>query len=304
MPAYNRQACIGSSIDSVLTQTFSDFELLVIDDGSTDGTGKIVESYSDKRIRYYRIENSGVSVARNFGINVSSGDLIFFLDSDDCWHSRYLELQLDAFHRHPSASWAATGYFSVDTKFFPLPDWDVIEEKQSFLVSDLPKFWIVDGGFLTSCVGVRRSVLASLQYHFPPGESVGEDMDLWLRLGEISSLVFTPTKLMAYRTDGHDSITKNAKVNANLLPYLIRLKARYDRGNVPQRIKVSTRLFINHQIISQGRRLLCLGRRLDAVKVMCNAPDAFLQRRGFVTLFLFLLTPKLVREFVARRKSS
>lgn len=91
MPAYNSEVYIRESIDSVLAQSFSDFELIVVDDGSTDATAAIVESYTDSRIRLIRQPNQGVSVARNTGLEAARGSFISFLDSDDLYYPDFLK---------------------------------------------------------------------------------------------------------------------------------------------------------------------------------------------------------------------
>ena len=91
MPAHNRETFIRDSIDSVLAQTFTDFELIVVDDGSTDTTAAIVDSYTDPRIRLIRQPNQGVSVARNTGLEAAQGEFITFLDSDDLYYPEFLK---------------------------------------------------------------------------------------------------------------------------------------------------------------------------------------------------------------------
>ncbi len=98
MPAYNGEQFIAQSIMSVLNQTFTDFELIVVDDGSTDRTAEIVSKIQrqDDRVKFFRQENSGQAAARNIGISKSQGDLIAFLDQDDLWIEQKLELQTKA----------------------------------------------------------------------------------------------------------------------------------------------------------------------------------------------------------------
>ena len=91
MPAYNSEVYIGESIDSVLSQSFTDFELIVVDDGSTDATAAIVQGFTDKRIRLIRQPNRGVSVARNTGLEAAQGQFITFLDSDDLYYPDFLK---------------------------------------------------------------------------------------------------------------------------------------------------------------------------------------------------------------------
>lgn len=94
IPTYNRYSFLEKAAKSVLRQSFKDFEIIIVDDGSDDGTKKLVQSFCDKRIRYFYQENRGVSSARNKGVIESRGDLIAFLDSDDYWKGKKLEKQL------------------------------------------------------------------------------------------------------------------------------------------------------------------------------------------------------------------
>jgi len=98
LPTYNRASTIGRAIESVLNQTYADFELLIIDDGSTDDTELVVAQYlNDTRVKYYKRENQGASAARNFGISEGIGDYVAFQDSDDEWLENKLECQINAF---------------------------------------------------------------------------------------------------------------------------------------------------------------------------------------------------------------
>jgi len=97
IPTYNRCAYLFRAIESVLSQTYQDFELLIIDDGSTDETEKHVTDLikENKKIKYIKTPNRGVSAARNLGIHISTGELISFLDSDDEWLPDKLKIQID-----------------------------------------------------------------------------------------------------------------------------------------------------------------------------------------------------------------
>jgi len=101
IPTFNRADWIKAAIESVLKQTYQNFELLIIDDGSTDNTKKII-SFCDKKIKYYFQKNKGPSAARNFGIKEANGKYICFLDSDDQWAKTKLERQLNLIFADPN----------------------------------------------------------------------------------------------------------------------------------------------------------------------------------------------------------
>jgi glycosyltransferase involved in cell wall biosynthesis len=103
IPCYNRADIVGETIDSVLAQTYTNFEILVIDDGSTDHTRQVVSTYTDRRIRYFYKLNGGLSSARNSGLDAARGEFVAFLDSDDAWRPWKLAAQVEIFRRHPEA---------------------------------------------------------------------------------------------------------------------------------------------------------------------------------------------------------
>jgi glycosyltransferase involved in cell wall biosynthesis len=103
IPCYNRADIVSETVDSVLAQKYERFEMIIIDDGSTDNTREVISSYSDSRIRYFYQANGGLSAARNAGLNAAKGEFIAFLDSDDLWHDWKLSAQLEIFRRHPEA---------------------------------------------------------------------------------------------------------------------------------------------------------------------------------------------------------
>ncbi len=103
IPAYNAESTIRETIESVQKQTFSDFEVIIIDDGSTDKTVEIINNFDDERIKVFSYENGGVSAARNRGISHANGEFIAFLDADDLWTPDKLELQLAVLEKYSEA---------------------------------------------------------------------------------------------------------------------------------------------------------------------------------------------------------
>ena len=110
IPLYNKEKSITSTLRTVLNQTFRDYEIVIVNDGSTDGSVEEIEKVQDDRIRLVHQPNAGVSAARNRGIEEAKGDLIAFLDADDEWKPEYLATQYHLFQKYPECSVFACNY--------------------------------------------------------------------------------------------------------------------------------------------------------------------------------------------------
>lgn len=177
IPTYNCDRYIAQAIDSVLGQTYRDYEIIVIDDGSTDNTPQVLQPYSN-RIRYIRQQNYGVSVARNRGIESAKGELVAFLDSDDFFLPDKLAAQVAVFDTQPELGIVHSGWRRVDGSGQPIKDeelWDRVPKL------DLEAWlrWKPIGTMGT--LMFRRHWLLEAG-GFQPGLGHAEDVDLVLRL--------------------------------------------------------------------------------------------------------------------------
>ncbi len=121
MPTYNRAHLVGETIDSIRNQTFTNWELLIMDDGSADNTEEIIEQYNDERIQFYKAGRTGeVSKLKNIAIKNARGELIAFIDSDDLWGATKLEKQLAAMKQYPEAGFCLTGGYNFIKKNEPV----------------------------------------------------------------------------------------------------------------------------------------------------------------------------------------
>ncbi|HMA53239.1 MAG TPA: glycosyltransferase family A protein, partial [Acidobacteriota bacterium] len=110
IPLYNKAPYIAAAVRSVLAQTFTDFEVIVVDDGSLDDGAEVVDRFDDPRLRLVRQENQGESAARNKGVTLAASELLAFLDADDEWTPSHLEVLLRLADRFPGAGLLATAY--------------------------------------------------------------------------------------------------------------------------------------------------------------------------------------------------
>ena len=196
IPTYNRGWAIAEAIDSVLEQDFSDYELIVVDDGSTDNTSDILQSYGNTITVIYQ-SNEGVSAARNSGIGASAGELIAFLDSDDLWLPRKLSRQVAFFKAHPDAminqteeQWIRNGV-RVNPKNRHHKFSGMIFERSLELCLVSP-----------SAVMVRRHLFESVGL-FDVYLPACEDYDLWLRVSCRYPVYLIDVPLIIKR-GGHD----------------------------------------------------------------------------------------------------
>jgi glycosyltransferase involved in cell wall biosynthesis len=227
IPTYNYGRFLPRALASVLSQTFQDFEVLIIDDGSTDITAEVVRpNLADPRIHYRRLTNGGPSRARNVGIARARASLVAFLDADDTWLPAKLEKQVALFRRDPSLGVVYTARQLVDEAGHEL-EWHEPAQHRGRVLEAL-----LGGNFicLTSCM-VRRQVF-ELVGTFDEGLCQAEDYDLWLRAAEHFRFDYVATPLVRYRV-GHASLSRNLDERLRSVVFILRRFAERRRGRAP-----------------------------------------------------------------------
>lgn len=193
IPLYNKALYIKKTINSVLSQSFQNFELIVVDDGSTDNGAEIVRSFQDPRICLIQQDNAGVSAARNRGIKEARTELIAFLDADDEWKPSFLETVLRLRREYPEAGAYATGIESYDSitgkvlpaklKHMPPSPWEGLVQRYFFVAAH---FCIIS----SSSVMIPKYIFERVG-DFPLGETRGEDLDMWGRVAIRYPIAYT-----------------------------------------------------------------------------------------------------------------
>jgi glycosyltransferase involved in cell wall biosynthesis len=200
--SYNYGLYIRESLASVLSQTYDNFEVIIVDDGSQDGTKEIVSTYSsDTRIKYFYQDNAGQPKAKNRGICESRGEFIAFLDADDIWMPSKLEKQLALF-ADPEVGVVYSRRQWID------PNGVEISGNERMLQRGMILDQIfVDNFVCFSSSVIRRSYLEQVGY-FDESLPMGIDYDLWIRLASVCKFDFVDEPLVKYRT-GHSNLSKN-----------------------------------------------------------------------------------------------
>jgi len=202
MAAYNASAYIKEAIDSVLKQSYNHWELIVIDDGSTDDTYKLVDQYIDPRIRLIGQCNGGQCAATNAGLEIATGDLIMFLDSDDKLHEEKLSNQV--------ACHANSNDISI-SRFLLFPDVSRTDDNALFQSMN-SKNWIEvmleSGSYVAnSCYLIPKSVIDSNK-GYNVELSLNNDFEYFSRIvSSTSRIIFCPTAITYYRKQGNDSLS-------------------------------------------------------------------------------------------------
>lgn len=182
IPAYNAEHWVDRAITSALNQTVKAQEILVIDDGSIDGTARFVQKHGSA-IRYFWQRNSGPSAARNLGINKAECEWIAFLDADDEWLSHKIEWQLRVLERDASLKWCGSAYHDVDHGSVRCPPPRAVPTQQPGHSAQLRYFSAMLRGVRFGTCGfvIHRSVFKELG-GFDPEMRGGEDTDMWCRI--------------------------------------------------------------------------------------------------------------------------
>lgn len=213
LPTYNRAAIVGAAIESVLSQTYPCFELLVVDDGSSDGTEQVVGAYRDERIVYHKMpQNGGQSKARNFGMRQARFDYLAFEDSDDLWHSRKLELQMKAMREDASIGFVyhKFRYDLGEGRCITMPDGKIALEKKS---GDIYAQLLWDNLVGMPTLLMKRACLEKVGYIDESLQCL-EDYDFALRLGKHYRAAFVDEILL-------DAGFSNTGVSGDSYQYLI-----------------------------------------------------------------------------------
>lgn len=306
IPAYNAEKFIMRSVKSVLDQTHTDFELIIVDDGSSDGTKKQLEQLSDERIRYIYQENGGVSAARNKGIIESKGQYVCFLDSDDEWMPNHLAVMLTLIEKYSNCGMYVTGY---DIR---LGNGEVIHKSQQILRAIVEEDFERDNGYEllndygyflnTNTVCCRRSVFDKVGL-FADGVKNGEDDDMWYRLFAYYPLAISKAVTTVYDRANCGATGQRGDVFETY--FLMRVDGLLSSSEIPQHRKKALLIWRERNSLSRARKYILAGNKREAVSIMKTINYKKVKKKKVFETFLCLCLPyKLVRKVIDKRDAT
>ena len=296
IPAYNAEATITRAVDSALAQTYMNFEVVVVDDGSRDATADIVARYSDARIRLLRLpRNLGESGAMNEGIANARGELVAFLDADDEWLPEKLARQVATLVDRPEAVAATCGCRFVDAEGHVFREFGLPEPK--FGAGQIWKSLLAATMIAKPCVVARTTVLKQAG-PFDTALHVAADQDMWIRLAMLGQIVF----LSEYLTIVHDTPYSLTKVYAEKIhEYVLPMIERHIAVHRDKLSKQDVRTILGERYTSVGRNLYTTGVVWRGAELMMRSISLGVHVRGNVWYLLAASPPAAALKRLFRR---
>jgi len=208
IPLYNKEKYIEDTLKSVLNQSFQDFEIIIVDDGSTDDSYKMAASFKSEKIKSLKQENQGVSIARNNGIDYATSNYIALLDADDLWHNNHLIELKKQIGLFPDAGLFCNNYeIFYRENFSKKANFNFDYKNDCLIVEDYFKASMINTVALTSAVAFSKEKFKILG-GFKPHLKTTQDTDLWIRFALNYKVSFNPVVTMSYKANIDNSLSK------------------------------------------------------------------------------------------------
>ncbi|MBL3654835.1 glycosyltransferase family 2 protein [Fulvivirga sediminis] len=205
IPLYNKQENIAKTVESVLSQTYQEFELIIVNDGSTDNSLEVVKNFNTNRLKLYSIENSGVSAARNYGIGKAKYPYIALLDADDYWRPNYLALAKEVISTYKDVQMMAFAYYRVINGINEELNFGLKHQFDTGRINNYFELMLLsNNSMITSSSVIISKLLFNKVGLFNEKLKYGEDLEMWFRLLSETDFFFVNKNLVFYNFDGQD----------------------------------------------------------------------------------------------------
>ena len=272
-PAFNAAAHLSETVESCLNQSYADFELLVVDDGSTDDTAAITHRYGkhDDRIRLFRIPNGGSSVARNMALNNARGGFLALLDSDDLWMPDYLERQITTLANHPSADVVTANAINLGGHLDGKPYWPASEDVRPISMLEM----IRRENAIHIFSVFRRSVVDRIG-RFDEAFRGNEDYDFWLRAAAAGCQFVADFTPGGYYRRRADSLSADERQMIKGIMSVLRSiqPSCHPDGPEARAIDSQLRRFQRQLLVLEARICIANGDSIGAVRFLERIPDS------------------------------
>jgi len=216
IPLYNKANYIQSCLESVLKQTHKEFEVILVNDGSTDGSEAVVERFQDSRIRLVHQENKGASAARNKGVSLAKHEWIALIDADDYWYPNHLEELQNTIEQFPKADVVCNNYeILLDNDFIKQPAFSIEYPLKAQYIEDYFKGSLIDPIAWTSALSFTSSIFKKVG-EFDTNIKSGQDIDLMVKFGLAATIAFNPKVTMRYHRKTENNLSDDTVLREKL----------------------------------------------------------------------------------------
>lgn len=284
IPLYNKAAQIKNTIKSVINQTFTDFEIIIINDGSTDNSETLAVECNDPRIQIYNQKNQGVSTARNLGIEKSNGKLIAFLDADDDWFPNHLQELAYLYRDFPNCGiYCSRHKIKTSKNIFQIPTYNGVDQSYRGIVKD---YFFSNRPFRitwTSSLAIPKEIIEQTG-GFTPEVTNGQDLELWTKIGIKYPVAITNQITAVYNYNIPNSLAKNHINTMKLMDF--------EQFKLSEKQSPSLKNFLDLYRIEYGLRYYIFGNKEKAnfylkdvdqqnislkIRILMNIPSIFLR---------------------------
>lgn len=299
IPLYNKGPYIARALDSVLTQTFEDFEVVVIYRESSDDGAEVVGRYKDPRIRLIYQDGRGVSAARNKGADEAKAELIAFLDADDEWLPKHLETIMRLYMKFPEAGAYATAYAirnqegrEIRPRYAAIPaaPWEGL----------LPNYFVSanrgDWPLKTSVFCIRKAIFRSIGM-YPVGVSYGEDVDLFGRLAIHGPIAFSWETGALYHEDAGNRLSISEVSYSTAELFVKTGREALSKNEIPKDIIPEVLEHINKLELTRADLNIIMGNQKRALEILSNCHTKIFQKKKLMLTVMSLMPNSLFSIF-------
>lgn len=289
IPVYNKRDTLGAAIQSIYAQTFRDYEILVVDDGSRDAPEEVVAAMPSEKLRLIRQDNGGVSVARNTGLSQAKGEYVCFLDADDLWEPDHLETLHQLTEKYPESRTFLTSHRiitpqgTVAHSSDALKNYDPDFETEDFLgLLNQTAYSVVH----TNSICANRAMMEQENIRFEPGIRIGEDTDVWFRLGLKYKVAISKKETTVYQMD-----LSTATKDGSYVPDWMFSRREQDILSNPQisdQVKASMIHLLDRYKMTGSRECMAAGNRKEARRLLSSVRTKKGKRYLLTKAFTFL----------------